>query len=1539
MAKIEALKCAWCEKVQENNEYFTIDNYLFQCMQCGSINIIDTTLDTNFNVAHSEMKSYNFDRAKELYQQIANENKGKNDEAYALALKGQLFAEFGILYLKSSRENFSLATINRLPNNYDKINSIKEINKGYYYKEIKSLKIKQELKDNIFNEIEILDEQYRKIKYNLENKEENDVFICTKISSLDANQEYTEDSEVADKLYERLQQEGFKVFYSKKSKISGAHPDATIMSELIKSKQLVVIASKEEHLASPWVKSEWKRWMNFISVKKKKEDSLTFYFLDQSISTPVSTQVMYEFEELIETIKNNHLTEKIINDYYQKEINNINTKKSNKINYILFLTLILITALGIIIPNIFINNRTSSNPNVLNSDNNGSSQHSSSTSGGANKNSSKDEENNVVVELDDDTYHLSKEENGYKLLKVISNKNNIVIPEEINDIKIVALGEDILEDSTNVQTLVLPNNIIYIERGALTGCNNIEQLTLPFIGASINEQTNEYFGYIFGATSYGGNEDEVPALLKELTITKATSIADYAFYNCSNLQKINIANSVLEIGESAFEGCKEITSIILPDHIKVIENNTFSNCEKLSSINISSSVTRIGNYAFANCISLAEIELPNQLKLIGESAFINCSRIESMTLPFVGENADGSGATYLGYIFGATNYLGNRTSVPSSLKNIKITHGSTIKTNAFYGCESIENIEVSSDISTIEQSAFYGLNSLQSITLPFVGSSLDDSTAYFGKIFGATSAEEQHNYVPSTLLYVSITEDLDIIDKAFYGLSNINNITLSNNTNKIGNSAFYNCSSLIDFTIPSKVTSIGESSFYGCSSLTSIAIKDGITIIEESTFENCTSLNEVLLNNITNINKKAFKGCANLQEIELPNKLLSIEEHAFEGCCKLNEIFLPNNLTTIGFSSFKGCTNLNTLTLPFIGASSDGNGASHLGYIFGAEDYSYNSISIPSALKTVKITKTEIIQENAFKGCANIIDFYFTSNTKQIKNSVFSGCSSLENVYYAGNISDWCNIAFNNFESNPMNFATHCYMKNNDSYKEIIDIIIPENVTKLGNYQFSGFSEVTNVEIHNNVINIGINVFMNCNSIVNISIPFIGDSISGEYTNFGYLFNSDSNENKYIPSDLISVTITDGTIIPENSFASCEYIENIIIEGNITTIASSAFSNCVSLKQIEIPDSVQEIENNAFYNCSNLTNIKIPDNVIVLGENVLFGCNSLETITIPFAGETKNPSSDSNVHFSYIFGGDGIPLNNNVLIPESLKEVIITKSTTIAPWSFYNCYELTKIVVPNDLKNIADNAFAECRSLENITLPNGVTSIGNWAFAYCDKLQKLSFEPNSSLQSIGDYAFKGCDSLSTIILPEGLKIIGNCAFQICTKLSIIELPSTLTNIGESAFTDQEGDIIILYPKSVAKLYYKGTLEQWCNINFTNISSSPMYCSYNFYMLDENSEWYVVTSIEIPDTIISIGDFQFYGFKNVTSIEIPKSVTNIGSGAFYKCNSLKNVYYPGTIDDWCNITFDDEYANPMYYASQLYMLDENNEWYDATDLLN
>ena len=107
--------------------------------------------------------------------------------------------------------------------------------------------------------------------------------------------------------------------------------------------------------------------------------------------------------------------------------------------------------------------------------------------------------------------------------------------------------------------------------------------------------------------------------------------------------------------------------------------------------------------------------------------------------------------------------------------------------------------------------------------------------------------------------------------------------------------------------------------------------------------------------------------------------------------------------------------------------------------------------------------------------------------------------------------------------------------------------------------------------------------------------------------------------------------------------------------------------------------------------------------------------------------------------------------------------------TIIGPWTFFACYSLTNVTIPNSVTIIGNGAFAACTSLANVTIPQNVTTIGYRTFWACYSLTNVTIP--GSVTTIGVEAFVGCYSLTSLMIPNSVTTIANGAFAACTNLT------------------------------------------------------------------------------------------------------------------------------------------------------------------------
>ena len=391
-----------------------------------------------------------------------------------------------------------------------------------------------------------------------------------------------------------------------------------------------------------------------------------------------------------------------------------------------------------------------------------------------------------------------------------------------------------------------------------------------------------------------------------------------------------IPNSVTTIGEEAFWGCWNLTSITIPNSVRTIRKWAFVDCRNLTSITVPSGVTTIGDYVFGWCENLTSINLPNSVTTIGESAFLLCSSLTSITIP----NS-------------VTTIEEKAFELCENLTSINLSNNvTTIGKNAFIDCSSLTSITIPSSVTTIGDGAFVGCSSLTSIDV-------ENENSAYASVNGVLFDKDKTTLIryPSGKIadtYV-IPNSVTTIGEGAFGGCNLTTITIPNGVTMIEREAFRYCSNLTSITIPSSVTTIGFFAFAECENLTSINIPSGVTTIGYGVFAGCNLTSITIPSSATTIKTGAFSSCSSLTSIDvenenntyasengvlfnknkttliycpigktgtyvIPSSVTTIEKSAFSGCANLTSITIPSSVTTIESFAFNGYTNLTSIT-------------------------------------------------------------------------------------------------------------------------------------------------------------------------------------------------------------------------------------------------------------------------------------------------------------------------------------------------------------------------------------------------------------------------------------------------------------------------------------------------------------------------------------------------------------------------------------------------------------------------------------------------
>ncbi len=186
-----------------------------------------------------------------------------------------------------------------------------------------------------------------------------------------------------------------------------------------------------------------------------------------------------------------------------------------------------------------------------------------------------------------------------------------------------------------------------------------------------------------------------------------------------DIQKVVVEEGITALGENAFNGYVNVTSITLPDTLTEIGSYAFKRCEKLEQIHIPEGVTYIGSNAFAGCSLLREINIPDGVTAIWGATFQNCSSLNQIRIPA-----------------GVTKIEGRAFQGCSSLKQIEIPAGITeIEEETFSGCSGLRVVSLPYGVTRIGERAFAGCTGLKTVWLPATVQDLAlDSFADCGKL-------------------------------------------------------------------------------------------------------------------------------------------------------------------------------------------------------------------------------------------------------------------------------------------------------------------------------------------------------------------------------------------------------------------------------------------------------------------------------------------------------------------------------------------------------------------------------------------------------------------------------------------------------------------------------------------------------------------------------------------------------------------------------------------------------------------------------------
>lgn len=1121
------------------------------------------------------------------------------------------------------------------------------------------------------------------------------------------------------------------------------------------------------------------------------------------------------------------------------------------------------------------------------------------------------------------------------------------------------IGEYAFNGRKDLLTLNLPQSVVSIGEYAfyninlLSKVNVSEKNAISNVGAYAFDGTawkNDYVGVIkLGTVCLGISESYCRkngiTEIKASDMSGIKSIAPYAFYENTVIQKVELGNEVNVVGDYAFANMsvlkkfafnsnqsnavarvvgeyvldkndlleeltvyedvevttlasEEISSLkvlhVNNDGINVeIQKDRYNDLDTIEELSIGDGYTVIGENAFEGMDSLVSVTLGKDVVDVKKFAFSNNASLTTVdfsnneVLVSIEEGAFKDTAL-------------DKLALPTSVVNIGDEAFMNTKVSSFVASNNLQSIGKGAFMNTpvtivtfnndlVEIGAYAFKNcQIRSFVIP------ENTIIGEGILIDNASLNEltiSHGLIITELFSETVEEQTEVRIPV-----NFNTVIVKKG--EIIERQFYGVNNLQIVNLSSGVTGIGKEAFFGINTLTRVTIPSTVEYIGDYAFKNCTQLSVCQIDSsnscLTAVGNGIFSGCTSLTYAVFPNTVTDSEwKEIYDGCEKLVTANLPSQINVVGDYAYRGCKSIVTVNM-------------HDKVVSIGKEAFLDCHAIE--FDDVGFDKVEVIGDRAFANCYAFHGIK-SPNAQQIGENSYSGCTSVTEITVAGE-------------------AISYYIDNSDG-------LVTINVTGSATLPTDYFENCNNLEVityYGEDVATATCIADNFTEINAMPLIFVKDSVyAGLQNNSDVLqkihrnptaisfyyeindkgvtitgINGEVNDSViYLPSvATVSGSQYAVTAIGNSAFKGVDGIDTVIIPTSIELIGMQAFGETnVKKVSFESGSKLTTIGAYAFYDCKLIESMLIPSSVQVIEEDAFYGCTSLSEVT--FFSNSKLTSIGEYAFYNttelqrFEIKGAVTSIGAHAFEYSGITSFDYgTKSTiTVIKESTFANTQLAEIALPDSVQTIEKGAFKRFLGT-SLRLPEELTTIGDNAFESSGNLTNVEF--NEKLEIIGKEVFIGCTGIEEAILPDSVISIGEGAFSGCTAIAKIKIGSNVSYVGNRAFYETRNVSSLVYnAKKVADFeenngvfYNSGYNTDGIVVEIgKTVNTIPQY----FFYAETNSDRIPkLASVTFEQTASceSIGAYAFAYVEDLESIVIPVRVSSIGENAFYGCIALK-----------------------------------------------